>query len=150
MDETTFQSKVHELLPMCAADTIRIWIVFASECLDREQYVHYREEPDKAQALAKWLDNLYAGICRVEKDFGEQCATQLCNMSRITCLYPGEMHLAAEYLKRGGTAEGIAQMVEASTFDVDDLFVPDDPIKNSEAEVDCRREPSGNAPLLKL
>lgn len=125
MEEQTFSSAVHHLLPDSTPEAVNTWIVFAKECVDGEQYVDFVEESAPI-AAERWLNNIYSGLKAVKEDFGEPIANQVCELAAIqSCLYPGEMCNAAQYLQEGRTPQEISNMVSNSELDSAELSYPE-------------------------
>lgn len=121
----SFIKAVRSLLPDCTNEAISIWIDFAGECVDMNQYVDFVPEADRAVAIEKWLGSIYAGFFGVKKEFGESVANQICNLSLIrSCLYPGEMKPAAGYLQSGVDVKEVIGLINSGALEEDSLSYP--------------------------
>ncbi len=120
MNKESFIKAVHDLLPACTDKAISTWVDFASECVDMNQFVDFVPEVDKTLAIEKWLGSIYAGFYGVKKEFGEDGASQICNLSLIrSCLYPGEMKTAAAYLQSGLDAKEVTALINSGALEED-------------------------------
>lgn len=124
MNKDVFINTVSNLLPKCKADAIPHWIEFATECVNSEQHVDFIPEKDKSVAIGRWLNSIYAGLYFVKKEFGDDIASQICNLSLDGCLYPDQMKPAAEYLQRGGDLNKAAELAVDGAFDGPPPYFP--------------------------
>lgn len=125
MDYEKFAASVDELVPEHKPEAAPLWLYFASECVESEQYVHFQHMADKTAAEGKWLDVFYAGFCAVKESFGQDTATAVVDLScEHCCLYPGEMMQVAVLLDNGSDAKDIMEQIEAGIIDPPDLFSP--------------------------
>lgn len=125
MQKEAFIKAIHNLLPNCTDEAISIWIDFAGECIDMEQYVDFVPEADRMIAIEKWLGSIYAGFYGVKKEYGENGASQICNLSLIqSCLYPGEMKLAAGYLQSGVDVKDVKELIDSGALEEDSPSSP--------------------------
>jgi len=132
MNDTKFAALVHELAPKHGQAAIPAWIKFAAECVECEQFVHFKSTGDKEADKGKWLDALYAGFCAVRESYGQEAAAALIDLGcEPCCLYPGEMMQAAVCLERGMDGNGIMELIEYGDIDASDLFAP---LSKEEAE----------------
>jgi len=146
MNKETFTKAVIDLLPSCEREAIPIWFSFAAECVDNEQFVDFVPETNKAAAIEKWLDSIYTGIYFVKKDFGEDTASKICNLSLLkSCIYPYEMKLAAEHIQNGGDISKISKLSVYGMLDGPPPFFP-----RIEDVVDDMRNSSGTIRIYKL
>lgn len=124
MRNESFIAAIFNLLPDCKKQAIPIWVDFAAECVDSEQFVDFAPTKDRTVAIEKWLSSIYAGFYFVKKEFGESIASQICNLSLMGCLYPDQMKPAAEYLQNGGDFDKAAQLAVDGVFDGPPPFFP--------------------------
>ena len=112
LTKNAFQSQLRALLPGAKSGAEEIWADFARECVEMKQYVDCIEEPDEA-ARSRWYDTLLAGFVLLKRDFGEDTATEICNLSLDDqCLYPYEMQRAGQDLHDGGNADTLFRLME--------------------------------------
>jgi len=124
MNKEIFKSKMQELLLNSSEAAINTWEMWAEECVDVGQYVNLKPT-EKNEAVSQWLDSLYAGFYFVKKDFGEETALQVCELGEsISCLYPGEMKLAAKHLSQGGDPNDIVTMINDGSLEDESRFFP--------------------------
>lgn len=124
MQKEPFINAVRSLLPNCTNEALSIWIEFAGECVDNGQYVDFIPEADRTAAIEKWLGSIYAGLYGVKREFGESIASQICNLSLISCLYPGEMKSAAAYLQRGVDIKEVTGLINSGALEGESPFYP--------------------------
>lgn len=118
-----FITLVKELAPGCKPEAIPRWRDFAAECVDSEQFVHFKRTADKNTAVESWLDVLYSGFKAVRKECGLETATAVIDLSlEPCCLYPGEMMQAALCLEKGKNARQIFDKIQSGEIDCIDLF----------------------------
>ena len=119
-----FQDQLRALLPGTKAGTEEIWVDFARECVESKQYVDFTPEPDET-AQSRWYDTLLASFVLLKRDFGEEVATAICDLSLTNqCLYPCEMERAGLELKEGGDADDILQLMEEGKLESLPLIFP--------------------------
>ena len=107
-----FQDKLRALLPNAEAGAEEIWADFAQDCVKMKQYVDFTPEPDEI-AVSRWYDTLLAGLTLLKRDFGEDVAASVCNLSLSDqCLYPYEMERAGQELRDGGNADTLFELME--------------------------------------
>ncbi len=112
LTKDAFQSQLRALLPGAKSGAEDIWADFARECVEMKQYVDFMEEPDET-AHSRWYDTLLAGFVLLKRDFGEDTATKICNLSLDNqCLYPYEMQRAGQDLHDGGNVDTIFRLME--------------------------------------
>lgn len=112
MKRKDFLSALQELLPGAESETLPRWIIFAEECVDREQYVDFTAEPDRDAAVEKWLESLYVSFYFTAKEYGQELTARVCEASAITCLYPYELEAAAAHLFRGGSPDDLPRLID--------------------------------------
>ena len=123
MTYENFLTRVKELAPGCKPEAIPRWRNFAVECVDSEQFVHFKPAADKTAAVENWLDVLYSGLKAVRKECGPETAAGVVNLSlEQCCLYPGEMMQAALCVERGENGKHIFEKIESGEIDCTDLF----------------------------
>lgn len=106
----------------------------------------FAPETNKAAAIEKWLDCIYAGIYFVKKEFGEDTASQICNLSLSkSCIYPYEMKLAAEHIQNGGDISKISELSVDGMLDGPPPFFP-----RIEDAIDDMRSSPGTIQIYKL
>ena len=121
MNNKDFQKRINALLGDCSENIINVWIGFAKECVDAEQYAFFTEKP-KEEAIEDWLDYQYAELYFIKKNFGEDIAKKILNMAEIPhCLYPYEMKAGADYFSKNYTAEQIAKISVDEDMDFNDI-----------------------------
>ncbi len=109
----------------CKEEAIPIWINFAVECVEQEQYVDFFQEPDKYTAINRWLETLLAVLLQVKVEFGEQIASMLCNLAlENECLYPYEMLPAAEHYISSGNFNKISDLIQSGELEPASAFFP--------------------------
>jgi len=134
MDHAKFTELVNELAPMHRPEAVAWWMEFASERVERGQFVHFESTADKTADEEKWLDAFYAGFCAVKESFGQEMATAVIDLScQHCCLYPGEMMQAAVCLAHGKNAGDIMGWINSGDLDPRDLFAS---LPRKEAEED--------------
>ena len=112
LTQDSFQNQLRALLPNTAAGAEAVWADFAHECVKAGQYVDFVSEPDEA-ALGRWYDTLLASFVLLKQNFGEETATDICDLSLDNCcLYPYEMERAGEDLKNGGNVDSLFQLMD--------------------------------------
>lgn len=122
MNKSDFFASMHTLTG-CAPEATQVWIDFAAECIDAEQYADFISLGNAEADMARWLDALYAGFCQVRERFGPEMVRQVADLSLTPCcLYPYEMMQAAECLHEGGNAGLILEKVNAGEFDGEPPF----------------------------
>jgi hypothetical protein len=125
MKKEYFVNAISNLLPTCNKEAIPVWVDFAAERVDSGQFVDFVPENDSEVAIEKWLSSIYAAFYFVKRDFGENLASQICNLSLMkSCLYPYEMKSAAEYLQSGADVEKVIELAIAGEFDEGPPFFP--------------------------
>ncbi len=112
LTKESFQQRLRTLLPSTKAGAAEIWVDFAHECVEMGQYVDFVEEPDET-AHSRWYDTLPAGFILLKRDFGEEIAAKICNLSlNNQCLYPYEMQRAGQDLRDGGNVDTLFRLME--------------------------------------
>lgn len=125
MTYENFLTSVKELAPGCKPEAVPVWRDFAAECVERGQFVQFKQTADKTAALEKWLDVLHAGIQAVQKECGPETAAAMVGLSlQECCLYPGEMMQAALCLESGDNAKQIVHKIHTGEIDCTDVFTP--------------------------
>lgn len=123
MNQKDFIEKFHALLPECQPEAAQLWCDFAVECVDQQQYVHFKAAESRDASIESWLEVLYEGLCQTKETFGAELAAKVGALScECCCLYPGEMFGAAECLREGGSAQEILAKIESGEIDCTDLF----------------------------
>ena len=122
MKKSDFFASMHALTG-CTPEVTQVWIDFAAECIDAEQYAGFVSQGSKEADMARWLDCFYAGFCQVRERFGPEMVRQVADLSLAPCcLYPYEMMQAAECLHHGGDAGLIMEKVNAGEIDGEPPF----------------------------
>lgn len=117
MKRGDFFASMHTLTG-CTPEATQVWINFAAECIDAEQYAGFASLGSAEADMARWLDAFYAGFCQVRERFGPEMVRQVADLSLAPCcLYPYEMMQAAECLREGGNAGLIMEKVNAGEID---------------------------------
>lgn len=117
MRKSDFFASMHTLTG-CTPEATQVWISFAAECIDAEQYADFVSLGSADADMARWLDTLYAGFCQVREHYGPEMVRQVADLSLAPCcLYPYEMMQAADCLHKGGNAELILEKVNAGELD---------------------------------
>jgi len=123
MKKETFQKQFRELLPGSKPEAARAWQRFAEECVDNEQYVHFKAAKSRDACVEEWLEVLYEGLRQTKLNFGVKLAARVSDLGcESCCLYPGEMTQAAEYLLQGSGVEEIMEGIKSGDIDCVDLF----------------------------
>lgn len=124
LTKVVFQNQLRTLLPGAKAGAEEIWAGFARECVEVKQYVDFTPEPDEI-AMSRWYDTLLASFVLLKRDFGEDIATAICNLSLSNqCLYPYEMERAGQELKDGGNVDSIFRLMEEGKLDAPSPVFP--------------------------
>ena len=90
-----FQKQLRVLLPETAEGAEEIWADFARDCVKQKYYVDSVTESDET-ALSRWYDTFLSGFVLLTRNFGEDTATFICDLSLDgQCLFPCEMDRAA-------------------------------------------------------
>ena len=109
----------------CVPEAIPAWINFAVECVELGQYVDFSQGSDKSTATNRWLETLLAGLLQIKAEFGEQIASEVCNLAlNNECLYPYEMQLAAEHFRNNGNPEKISDLIQSGELEAASAFFP--------------------------
>lgn len=109
----------------CEPEAIPIWINFASECVEHEQYVDFSQKSDKSTEINRWLETLLAGLLQIKVEFGERIASEICNLAlKNECLYPYEMPLAAEHIKNNDNPQKIGELIQSGELEDTSIFFP--------------------------
>ena len=125
MTYENFLTRVRELASGCKPEAVSRWRDFAAECVDSEQFVHFKQTADKTAAVEKWLDVIYSGLKAVRKECGPETAAAVVNLGlERCCLYPDEMMQAALCLEKGENGKQIFAKIESGEIDCTDLFSP--------------------------
>ena len=112
LTKEVFQDQLRSLLPDAKTGAEEIWADFVRECVEAKQYVDFKPEPDEI-AASMWYDTLLASFILLKRDFGEEAAESVCNLSLSNqCLYPYEMERAGQELRDGGNADTLFQLME--------------------------------------
>ncbi len=123
MSQEEFIEKFHELLPECQSEAAQLWYNFAAECVDRQQYVHFRAAENLDASIGNWLEVLYEGLRQTKETLGTELAVKVGDLScERCCLYPGEMLMAAACLRDGDDAKEILAKIDSGDIDCTDLF----------------------------
>lgn len=80
MKKSDFYASMHTLTG-CAPEAAQVWIDFAAECIDAEQYADFISLGSAEADMARWLDALYAGFCQVRERFGPEMVRQVADLS---------------------------------------------------------------------
>lgn len=124
MTKEQFQAGLRSLLPDTAEGAEEIWADFAHECVELGQYVDFVEEPEEI-ARSRWYDTLLAGFVLLKKEFGEDTARFICDLSLENhCLYPYEMERAGQEVKTGGDAGSLFRLMEEGKLDAPSPVFP--------------------------
>lgn len=123
MDRIQFNVKIRRLLHTSSEQDLQQWVVFAEECTDHKQFINFTEVP-REEAVAAWLDALYASFYFVKRDFGLETAQKMLHLSADRlCLYPFEMREAAKAIQAGADTNRIFQLMRDGLL-VDDARFP--------------------------
>ena len=88
-----------------------MWVKFAQERAEEEQYVGFSEEPADT-AVSCWYDGLMAGLFRARENHGEEMAGKLYRLAANgLCLYPYGMEETAKQIKQGADFETLCQLM---------------------------------------
>lgn len=119
-----FQKQLRVLLPETAEGAEEIWADFARDCVKQKYYVDSVAEPDEA-ALSRWYDTFLAGFVLLKRNFGEDTATFICDLSLDgQCLFPCEMDRAAQAVTDGGDADTVFQLMEDGLLQAQEEVFP--------------------------
>ena len=119
-----FQKQLRVLLPETAEGAEEIWADFARDCVKQKYYVDSVAEPDET-ALSRWYDTFLAGFVLLKRNFGEDTATFICDLSLDgQCLFPCEMDCAAQAVKDGGDADTVFQLMEDGLLQAQEEVFP--------------------------
>lgn len=111
LDQDTFQKSMTLLLPEAKEDAISVYVKFAQERVEMNQFVSFIEEPEPV-ALSRWFDTTLASFVQLTEQFGKETATQVCNLSVDGCaFYPYEMEGAARQVQKGTGVDAIRGMM---------------------------------------
>ena len=123
MEQDIFVKNFHALLPECQSEAAQPWCDFAVECVDQQQYVHFKAAESREASIASWLDVLYEGLRQIRETFGPELAAKVATLGLDhCCLYPGEMPRAAECLREGDGVQEIMAKIESGEIDCTNLF----------------------------
>ena len=112
MTKEMFLDRLRALLPTAKEGAEGPWADFARDCVKQKYYVDSVTEPDET-ALSRWYDTFLAGFVLLKRNFGEDTATFICDLSLDgQCLFPCEMDRAAQAVKDGGDADTVFQLME--------------------------------------
>ncbi len=84
----------------CGDEIIANWISFAKECVEAEQYADYIPAPED-EAIEKWLKQIYATLCLVKAEGGDDLANIALESTNEHCLYPEEIAGLLQLLTEG-------------------------------------------------
>ena len=119
-----FQSQLRALLPDARTGAEEIWADFACERVKMEQYVDFTPEPDEI-AVSRWYDTLLAGFVLLKRNFSEEVAASVCDLSLShLCLYPYEMERAGQEMRDGSTAATLLRLMEDGLLDAPSPVFP--------------------------
>ena len=119
-----FQKQLRVLLPETAEGAEEIWADFARDCVKQKYYVDSVTESDET-ALSRWYDTFLAGFVLLKRNFGEDTATFICDLSLDgQCLFPCEMDRAAQAVKDGGDADTVFQLMEDGLLQAQEEVFP--------------------------
>ncbi len=119
-----FQNRLRALLPEAKAGAEAVWADFAQDCVKMKQYVDFTPEPDEI-AVSRWYDTLLASFTLLKRDFGEEVAASVCDLSLSDqCLYPYEMERAGQELRDGGNADTLFDLMEEGLLDAPQPVFP--------------------------
>ena len=122
MNKSDFFASMHTLTG-CTPEATQVWINFAAECIDAEQYADFISLGSAEADMGRWLDALYADFCQVRERLGPEMVRQVADLSLAPCcLYPYEMMQAAECLHSGGNAGLIMEKINAGEIDGEPPF----------------------------
>ena len=112
MTKEMFLDRLRALLPTAKEGAEGPWADFARDCVKQKYYIDSVAEPDEI-ALSRWYDTFLAGFVLLKRNFGEDTATFICDLSLDgQCLFPCEMDRAAQAVKDGGDADTVFQLME--------------------------------------
>ena len=124
LTEEMFQSQLRTLLPNTKAGAEPIWADFARNCVKHKYYVDSVEDPDEI-ALSRWYDTFLASFVLLKRNFGEDAATFICDLSlNDQCLFPCEMERAGRDVKDGGNADTLLELMEDGLLDAPEFVFP--------------------------
>ncbi|MBC8535927.1 hypothetical protein [Feifania hominis] len=124
LDEAHFRSAAITFFPQIEGKAIDMWVEFARERVEAEQYVDFIEEP-AATAVSRWYDTLMAGLVRAKENHGKEIAGKLYRLAEEgLCLYPYEMEEAAEQIKQGADVGTLGQLMRDGYLDSPPPFFP--------------------------
>lgn len=115
ISEEQFTRAMGVVLPNCTQEALQVWIAFAHDCVEQEQYVDFEPVADKKSAVEQWLEALLVGFYISNVIFGDTVTEQVCALGLLPqplCLYPSEIPQAAFYLTVGIEQEEIVVLVE--------------------------------------
>ena len=121
MKKEKFISALMDLTPGCTKEMAEMWVRFAEENVENEQFVDFAESnPNGSEAaIEDWLDSVYAGIGLTKQRFNKEIALQIASLAAIPCcLYPHEMYAAAQHFEDGGKPESIPDMMTEGSLDI--------------------------------
>ncbi len=119
-----FQSQLRALLPNAKTGAEPIWADFAQICVKQKYYVDSVEEPDET-ALSRWYDTFLASFILLKRNFGEDVATFICDLSLDDrCLFPCEMERAGQDVKDGGNVDTLFELMEDGLLEAPEFVFP--------------------------
>ena len=120
-----FQSQLRALLPNAKAGAEPIWADFAQDCVkELRYYVDSVEEPDEI-ALSRWYDTFLSSFILLKRNFGEDVATFICDLSLDDqCLFPCEMERAGQDVKDGGNVDTLFELMEDGLLEAPEFVFP--------------------------
>ncbi|XBX10663.1 hypothetical protein QMP26_41750 (plasmid) [Enterocloster clostridioformis] len=127
LSEKQFIRAVGLVLPGTTQRALEMWITFAKECVEHDQYVDFKPVSDKKIAVGRWLETLLVGFYQCKIQYGVGAAAQVCSLGQMDkpmCLYPGEMGQAAERFTKGESADRIAEMIQNDELEAVSPFFP--------------------------
>lgn len=122
-----FTELAGQLMPECSQEALKTWVAFAKECVDLEQYVDFKTDPDRNEAVGRWLETLLVGLYISKIRYGEEAAEKVCSLGQLEkpmCLYPSEILQAAVQFEMGCSQEEVTEMVKNGEIDACIPFFP--------------------------
>ena len=87
-------------------------------------YVVCVEEPDEI-SVSRWYDTFLASFILLKRNFGEDVATFICNLSLDDqCLFPCEMERAGQDVKDGGNVDTLFELMEDGLLEAPEFVFP--------------------------
>ncbi len=113
------------ILPNCSPEALQVWISFARDCVEQDQYVDFKPVIAKETAIGQWLEALLVEFYNSNVIFGDTITEQVCTLGlwqQQLCLYPSKIPEVAFCLCLGIKQEEIAVLIEDGELETSPPF----------------------------